>query len=123
MSKDILWFGYLEIGEKSTPVVSEPKLNTSNPETIYLFNLLRNEIIEYKRSIVEPKLREFTADETDLLKEVKKGYIKAVKDFSPRGKILSIPDKHTSKPPTAKQKKAAELEKIPAEDNDDVVDD
>ena len=123
MSKDLLWFGYLEIGDKSTPVAREPKLNTSNPSTIYLYNLLRNEFIEYKLDIVKSKLREFTEDEAGLNKEVKKAYIKAVKDFTPRGKIISIPDKHTNKPPTAKQKKAEELKKIAEDDNDTVADD
>lgn len=123
MSKDSLWFGYLEIGEKSTAVAREPKLNTAKPDTIYLYNFLRNEIIEYKRDIVEPKLREFSKDEADLNKELKKAFIKAVKDFTPRGKVQTVPDKHTGKPPSAKQKKAEALEDINVENDNNVIDD
>lgn len=121
MSKDALWFGYLEIGDKSTPVALEPKLNTSNPETLYLFHFQRNEFVEYQRKIVKPKLREFTEDEADVNKEVKKAYIKAVKEFAPRGRILAIPDKQTGKPAPAKKKKAEKVEKVDSDDKDDVV--
>jgi hypothetical protein len=117
MSKDSLWFGYLEIGEKSTPVALEPRLNTSNPETLYLFHFQRNEFVEYKRDIVKTKLRDFTEDEADLNQEVKQAYIKAVKEFTPRGKTLAIPDKQTSKPAPAKKKKAEKLEKANKDDN------
>src|SRR3569623_949320 len=51
-------YGYLEAGNKSTAVVLDRTLNTGNPETLYLFNLARGEILEYSRKIVEPKLRE-----------------------------------------------------------------
>jgi len=124
MSQDTLWFGYLEVGEKSSAVARDPKLYTGKPDTVYLFNLKRNEIIEYKRDIIEPKLRELSKDEAELKKEVKKAFSKAVKDFTPRGKVLAIPDKPTPKPATAKKpKEEEELEAIALGDDDNAIDD
>jgi len=125
MSRNSPWFGYLEVGDKSSPVARDPKLNTGKPDTVYLFNLQRNAIIEYKREIVEPKLREFSEDEADLNKKVKKAFTKAAKDFTPRGKTLAIPDRPIPKPATAKKPKAEEeeFEGIDADNDDDVFDD
>ena len=124
MSQGSLWFGYLEIGDKSSAVVRDPKLNTSKADTLYLFNHKRNEIIEYKRDIVESKLRELTKDEADLSKELKKAFNKAVKDFTPRGKAHTIPDVAPPKPVAAKKPKEEELEGIDlGDDDDDIFDD
>ena len=55
--KKNLWYGYLEAGANSSPVIRDDGLNTGNPKTVYLFNLARGCILEYSREIVEPKLR------------------------------------------------------------------
>ena len=65
MSQEELWYGFLEAGDRSTPVARDPKLTTGNPDTVYMYNLQRNEIIEYKRAICEPKLRELKPAEAD----------------------------------------------------------
>ena len=39
-------------------------MDTGNPKTLYLFNLIRGEILEYAREIVEDKLRELKPAES-----------------------------------------------------------
>ncbi|MDH5711175.1 MAG: hypothetical protein OEZ15_05875 [Gammaproteobacteria bacterium] len=57
-AKDI-WYGVLEAGEKSSPVVRDASLETGQNK-IYLYNYVRNNFVEYSQAIVEPKLRELT---------------------------------------------------------------
>ncbi len=84
MTQEDLWYGFLEAGDRSSPVARDPKLTTGNPDTFYIYNLQRNEIIEYKRAIAEPKMRALKANEADKLKELKDAFAKALKDFTPR---------------------------------------
>jgi hypothetical protein len=94
MSDNTLWYGYLEAGERSSAVAMDNRLNTGDPTTVYLFNLQRGEIIEYKRAIVEPKLRELKGKEQELEGELKNAYRKARNGFTPRGaKVASVPEK------------------------------
>ncbi len=85
MSNDNLWYGYLDAGEKSSPVIMDAKLDTANPATVYLFNFKRGEIIEYRRDIIEAKLRTLESppnpDETTL----KSAYTVIRDAFTPRG--------------------------------------
>ncbi len=122
MSKDSLWFGYLEIGEKSSPVAQDPKLLTGKPDTIYLFNLQRNTIIEYKREIVESKLRPLNGNEAAVSKELKTAFTKAAKEFTPRGKASNILETLAAKPVPQKKPKEEELEEIGIGDDDDFFD-
>ena len=77
MAKNSIWCGYLEAGEKGSPVVLDQRLDTGNPDTIYLFNLKRNEIIQYNRRITEPKLRELVEDERAAMPDLKAAYLRA----------------------------------------------
>lgn len=98
MSESSLWFGYLEAGEKSSPVVMDERLNTANPNTVYLFNLHRGEIIEYRRDIIEPKLRPLGEGEDQHQKSLKSAYTKVRGSFTPRGgKSSTIPEKGSTK--------------------------
>lgn len=85
MSDNNLWYGYLEAGAKSSPVLMDRRLNTGDSNTLYLFNLNRGEILEYKREIIEPKLRELNKDEQKLSGELKSAFGKARSGFIPRG--------------------------------------
>ena len=123
MSKNDLWFGVLEAGEKSSPVVRSAKLSTENPETFYLFNLKRNSFLEYKRDIAEPKLRELNSDEEAIRKELKTAFNKAVKDFTPRGKAVSNIVEYPSKPEAPVEKKPALSDEQDFDDVDIDVDD
>lgn len=85
MSKNSIWYGYLEAGDKSSAVVMDERLETGNPDTIYLFNLARKEIIQYSRNIAQPKLRELREDETEqFLPELKNAYARARRHFKVR---------------------------------------
>lgn len=120
MSKESLWFGYLEIGDKSSPVAQDPKLSTGKADTLYLFNLQRNAIIEYKRDIVESKLRPLNGNEADITKELKKAFKKVAKEFTPRAKpsaVLEAPPTVTAAP--KKKSKVEELVEIGIGDMDD----
>lgn len=90
MSKRQLWFGYLEAGTKSTAVALDQKLDTGDANTVYLFNLSRNQILEYRREIVEPKLRPIAAEDGDLLQQLKEGYRKARRSFIAPGSHASV---------------------------------
>lgn len=104
MSDNTLWYGYLEAGERSSPVAIDNKLATGDPTTVYMFNLKRGEIIEYKRAIVDPKLRELTDDEQATLGELKSGYRKARNGFTPRGaRASTIPERGRAAPAKAAQ--------------------
>jgi hypothetical protein len=88
---------YLEAGSKSSAVVIDPTLLTGNGQTIYLYNQQRNQIIEYRRDIVETKLRELTGEEAKSVRALQQAYAKARPDFTPRGAaILDIPEKGTA---------------------------
>ncbi|MFO7603962.1 MAG: hypothetical protein R6X06_09125 [Gammaproteobacteria bacterium] len=85
MSDNHLWYGYLEAGTKSTPVLLDHRLNTGDPKTLYLFNLKRGEILEYKREIIEPKLRDLNEHEKGLSTEIKSAFNRVRVSFIPRG--------------------------------------
>ena len=80
MSKSDTWFGYLNAGEHSSPVVRDSGLESKNPKTIYLFNYARGKILEYSLEVVEPKLRDLQPDDISL-PELKKAYKAAHRAF------------------------------------------
>ena len=86
-----IWYGFLEAGEKSSPILIDPKLDTGNSKTVYMYNLKSQKIIEYKREIAEPKLRPLSQQEGSLMNELMKGYDCARKEFTPRNRITAIP--------------------------------
>lgn len=107
-----MWYGYLEAGEKSSPVLIDPGLETGNSKTVYMYNLHSQRIIEYKRDIAEPKLRQLSQQETSWVKELTKGYSTARKEFKPRANgVATIPsgDKTTAINPPSKSQKADQL--------------
>ncbi|CAB1275339.1 hypothetical protein [Candidatus Nitrosacidococcus tergens] len=77
-----LWYGYLNSGDKSTPIVLDYELHTGSDETIYLFNFKRGAILEYRRIIVEKKMKELDEKESALIKELKKSYLAAKESFN-----------------------------------------
>ena len=79
-----IWYGYLEAGEKGSHVAMDQTMDTGKPKTVYVYNFKRDQILEYSREIVEPKLRELNESESDMLAELKKAFNKARKDFAPR---------------------------------------
>ena len=79
------WYGYLNAGTRSSPVLRDARLDTGNSKTLYLFNLVRGEILEYAREIVEKKLRELKPAESGFIAELDAGYKKARRSFKGRG--------------------------------------
>jgi len=82
--KSQLWFGILDAGKKTSPVVRDPTLETGDPQTIYLFNLNRGAIREYRVSIAQNLLRELTEDEQDLVGSLEEAFNVVRAGFVPR---------------------------------------
>ncbi len=126
MSNTQIQCKYLEAGAKSSAVVYDPGLSTSNDQTIYLYHQQRNQIIEYRRDIVEPKLRELSGDESQVTIALQQAYQKAKAGFSPRGAAsLEIPVKAAaSKATIRRQTEDEEMDgDIDLIDDDDLLDD
>jgi hypothetical protein len=111
MAKNFIWCGYLEAGDKSSPVVKDERLDTGNPDTIYLFNFKRNEILQYNRQIVEPKLRELRESEEEILGELRAAYSRARRNFKLRPERIIHPTGR--RPKTVLERKDMEAEEIP----------
>ena len=79
-----LWYGFLDAGVRSSPVIIDLALTTDKPDTVYVFNHNRNKILEYKRDIIDSKLREFNADETALISVLTAAYEQAREAFFPK---------------------------------------
>jgi len=95
--KQTIWCGYLDAGERGSPVVRDGSLDTGNPSTIYLFNMMKGRILEYRREIAEPKLREFTAEEQTLLSALEEAFQKERAVFKPRETARAKPAKRPAK--------------------------
>ena len=96
-----LWFGFLEAGEKRSAVVRDSALETGSRDTIYLFNFKKGRILEYRRDIVEPKLRELSAEELTMVAELKEAFESARSGFSlpPVNRAVSPPPRQRIKLP------------------------
>ena len=81
MAKTPIWCGYLEAGDRSSAVLRDDRLETGNPKTVYLYNLARDEILQYSRELVEPRLRELRNNESEVAEELKNAYTKARRTF------------------------------------------
>jgi len=91
-SKASRWYGFLNAGARSSAVLRDARMDTCNPKTVYLFNLVRSEILEYAREVVEKKLRELKPAESGFITELDAGYRKARRNFKDRGScIRNIP--------------------------------
>lgn len=113
--QETLWFGYLEAGKKGSPVVRDVTLGTGTPATFYLFNLNRGAILEYRRDIAEPKLRELTEKEQDTVDELRQAFEQARKGFVPREERKPKP-----LPPTKKKARVEEDDDMSDEDENDL---
>ncbi|WP_428608554.1 hypothetical protein [Sedimenticola sp.] len=123
MSKKNYWHGYLEAGTKSSPVLRDPSMETGNTNTVYLYSLKRNKILEFQVGIVEPKLRELGKDEAELVSSLNAGYSKAKKEFTPRASMRLKQVELTPQPSTAAAATTdPELDDIDDADLDDDLD-
>jgi hypothetical protein len=109
--QDTLWLGYLEAGKKGSLVVRDVTLGTGTPSTIYLFNQKKGKILEYRRDIVEPKLRELTEEEAEAAESLREEFEKAKTGFVPR-----VARRPVSLPPPRKKRRDEEAPELDVED-------
>lgn len=117
MSAKNIWYGVLEAGEKTSPVVLDTSLDASENK-VYLYNYVRNQFIEYAQAIVKPKLRELAKGDISQ-DELDKAFKAAYQDFSASRKTKTWSDK---KPATtsAKNEDDEDATGIDMSDYDDV---
>lgn len=108
MSAKDIWYGVLEAGEKSSPVVRDATLDASEGK-VWLYNHQRNQFVEYARAIVEPKLRELTIEDIPQ-KELDAAFKTALHAFSSSHRINTWSDTK----PAARR--------VSNEDDDDEID-
>ena len=119
MSKSSFWYGYLDAGDKSSAVLRDPKLDTGNKRTVFLFNLARNRILEYNREIVEPKLRQLDGGEKELVAALDGAYPAALRDFGAQHQLSSVPD---SGPPPRRAAEKSNEDYDDADESDEDLD-
>jgi hypothetical protein len=90
MSTSNIWYGVLEAGEKSSPVVRDFSME-GNAKRVYLYNYARNQFIEYSLAIVEPKLRELAEGDVSR-EELEKAFNTAYQAFTSSRKVSSWSD-------------------------------
>lgn len=123
MSKHKLWCGFLEAGNKSSPVVIDRNMDTGNQNTVFIYNHNKKEILKYMRELVEPKLRELTDQEKTLENSLKKGFKESLATIKFNvSKVLNIPEKITPSPKDEAKPEMAEFD-IKGLDDDDADDD
>ena len=111
-----VWYGFLQAGDRSSPVIRDDRLDTGNHKTLYLFNLNRNLILEYSREVVEPKLRELKPNEAVSIPELEAAYKKVRRSFKDRGAGIRSILSRSSKTPASNED---EYRDIPIEDDVD----
>lgn len=52
-----LWVGYLTLSNKKVLVASDARVDSANSKNMLLYNQERDEIVEYSREIIQPKLK------------------------------------------------------------------
>jgi len=123
MSANNIWYGVLEAGEKTSPVVRDSSLDASENK-IYLYNYVRNQFIEYAQAIVEPKLRELTAGDISQ-DDLDKAFKAAYQAFSSSRKARTWTDRKpaTSRVKDADDEEAMDLDMTDYGDVEEFIDD
>ena len=121
MKKHKLWYGFLEAGSKSGPVVIDRNMETGDGNTIFIYNHNKGEILKYVRELVEPKLRELSVKEKQLEISLKKGFMASLDTVKFKlPKALNIPEKGI--PETKEDTSSNDTELATAGLDDDDVD-
>jgi hypothetical protein len=111
------WYGVLDAGEKTSPVVLDATLDASQGK-VWLYNHVRNQFIEYARAIVEPKLRELTTDDIPK-KELDVAFKEARQAFLSSRNITTWSETKPVAPRVKNQDEDDELD-IDISDDDDI---
>jgi hypothetical protein len=115
-AKDI-WYGVLDAGEKTSPVVRDTTLDASQGK-VWLYNHMRNQFIEYARAIVEPKLRELNTGDIPQ-EELDEAFKAARQVFSSSHNISTWSDMKPAASKVKNQDQDDELD-IDISDDDDI---
>ena len=114
-----LWFGYLQAGDKSSLVVQDSRVESGDKRSLYLYNHLRKQMVEYRRDIIEPKLRDAQPEEFNA-EELTRAYQQALRQAKPiLYHALFAPG---SRAPS-NRKSAASRDKASVEQNNDINED
>jgi hypothetical protein len=121
MSTKDIWYGVLEAGEKSSPVVRDASIDTSQNK-VYLYNHVRGEFVEYAQAIVEPKLRDLTAEDISQ-DELDKAFRAARQKFAPSHRTSALSDApSTAKPAASKADDDYDIDEVD-DDLEEFIDD
>lgn len=101
MSDTQLQFKFLDAGAKSSAVIFDPNLDTCNEQTLYLYHHGRDQIIEYRRDIVEAKLRELSPEEAGTVELMRQAFEATRTGFTPRGAAVQKIPEHAPEPKAA----------------------
>lgn len=120
MSTNDIWYGILDAGDKSTPVVRDLSMQAAS-DKVWLYNHVRNAFVEYSLAIVEPKLRELakgdiTQDELD------RAFKAARQAYTATRKIRTWDDKKPAAKP-ARKKEDADIEIADDDEIEEFIDD
>jgi hypothetical protein len=121
MSTKDIWYGMLEAGEKSSPVVRDTTLDAS-PAKVWLYNHARDQFIEYAKAIVEPKLRDLSDDDISR-DELDKAFKAARQVFSSSHKSQSWADAKPVPPPAKSNDDEESDYDIDDDDMEEFIDD
>ena len=122
MKKRKLWYGFLEAGVKSSPVVIDRNMITGEKNTIFVYNHNKQEINKYVRDLVEPKLRELSAKEKELQTSLDKGFkasLKTIKYKVPKTYDNPVKGKANAKAVTTVEEPELEYSESGDDDWDD----
>lgn len=111
-----LWFGYLEAGKKGSLVVRDVTLDTGTPSTIYLFNQKKGKILEYRKDIVESKLRELKPKEAEAVESLEQEFERARTGFVPR-----VARRPVALPPPRKKRRDEEAPDVELDDDAPII--
>jgi hypothetical protein len=121
MSTKDIWYGVLEAGEKSSPVVRDASIDTSQNK-VYLYNHVRGEFVEYAQAIVEPKLRDLTAEDISQ-DELDKAFRAARQKFASSHRTSALSDTQpAAKPATSKADDDYDIDEVD-DDLEEFIDD
>ena len=86
MITEDIWYGVLEAGEKTSPVVRDASLVAGDAKRAWLYNHVKNKFVEYSLEIVAPKLRDL-ADGDLSVDELDMAFKAAREEFGPARQI------------------------------------
>lgn len=101
MSSNDIWYGVLEAGSKTSPVVRDPSIQTDS-SNVWLYNHARDTFVQYSLAIVEPKLRKLAKDDISQ-DELEQAFKNARKSFTALHKVNKWDDEKAPAPKAARQ--------------------